>query len=596
MSRFDTLCRVVRRTMPIATVLAASTAGAADWAYDPALAKAPPEVQSATVELLAKPVAAGNAVLRVRFVDRRRQTTLVIQGGAGPAPLRDDGVAPDDKAGDGSYAGWVGINPDQLRREQLRRVALAQRVKTVPVFKLREFRGLADFRPSPATALVPGVAQAIDKFNGVPITVDPARELLVRHTLVVEDPARTWDPCTGVGTPMGAWTFGRLMTEMANQPVTGIDPSDFVENWVRQFMDVHTINTFNVWPRPGAQDLIDLWPKLPDGRLDLAQSPFRLLAIVNRQDLRGNLVYGGSGDAGEARLVFGAVKCSGINDGKLTFGSQSVLQFTVIFEYGVPRSSCPEIRSWAQQWHALGTMVIGSAAYNAALQAITDQFTLRDANSAKLPNRSAINQVRTNEFALASAPVDALWDLRESKLVPGGLGSGQLRLATVAQTPDASMRVGAGALRLRDFINGHEADLLAGTHIVPLSYPAGTPFRGGQAEPGAGTAWTTAGILNTEARQKFSIATCNGCHTLETDTRFLHIAPRATGAESQLSDFLTGAGMPKTDPVSGVPRSFNELLDRQMKLDATASMTCFKVAELAPHELFFVPLPPAFAH
>ena len=46
--------------------------------------------------------------------------------------------------------------------------------------------------------------------------------------------------------------------------------------------------------------ILDNWPRTPDGKLDLAQPPLRLQAIVNRFDLR-NLA---AGDAGEGRFVF----------------------------------------------------------------------------------------------------------------------------------------------------------------------------------------------------------------------------------------------------------------------------------------------------
>jgi hypothetical protein len=43
----------------------------------------------------------------------------------------------------------------------------------------------------------------------------------------------------------------------------------------------------------------------PHAPLNLAKAPFRLLAIVNRIDLRDNFAYGGGGgSAGEARFVF----------------------------------------------------------------------------------------------------------------------------------------------------------------------------------------------------------------------------------------------------------------------------------------------------
>ena len=59
--------------------------------------------------------------------------------------------------------------------------------------------------------------------------------------------------------------------------------------------------------------------------------------------------------------------------------------------------------------------------------------------------------------------------------------------------------------------------------------------------------------------------------------------------------------MPKHDPVTGVDRTFHELLDRQEKLEATASMLCIKAPELIEEpfpidEFFFVPHEPALPH
>ena len=79
----------------------------------------------------------------------------------------------------------------------------ADKVKTVPVFDLRELRGFVPFRPSPIDRLKPGIPHPLDDFRGVPFKTDSARELLIRDPLVVEDPARTYDVCSGTGTPMG---------------------------------------------------------------------------------------------------------------------------------------------------------------------------------------------------------------------------------------------------------------------------------------------------------------------------------------------------------------------------------------------------------
>ena len=154
---------------------------------------------------------------------------------------------------------------------------------------------------------------------------------------------------------------------------------------------------------------------------------------------------------------------------------------------------------------------------------------------------------------------------------------------------------------MRDFINDNNFAILTGAHTVPLSYPDDEPFLGGAIEPGAGFDWLNSDplkstLINIHARHEFAKATCNGCHTIETSTSFVHIANRDPGEESKLSDFLTGADMPKMEPGTGDPITFHELLDRQMKLDATANMTCGAVGDFALEEMFMPHLPPAFVH
>src|ERR1043165_3234144 len=94
--------------------------------------------------------------------------------------------------------------------------------------------------------------------------------------------------------------------------------------------------------------------------------------------------------AGEGRFVFGVMDTTACTP----------LPFTVILEYGVPRHTCSEIKAWAQQWLNLDVLTLGSSAYNAALETITEQVAHANAEPTK-PNGSAINQVRTDEIALS---------------------------------------------------------------------------------------------------------------------------------------------------------------------------------------------------
>ncbi len=362
------------------------------------------------------------------------------------------------------------------------------------------------------------------------------RSLMITDLSVVEDPARTFDVCKppgSQGTKMGKWTFGHLMTEMANQSQTGLDPVAFTRRWLRAWETPQSVNGFAV-------------------------APFRLLAIVNRVDLADNLVYGGSGSAGEARFVFGVL---GPNCTKL--------QFAVIFEYGVTASGCVGLKAWAQKWFDLGALTFG-ASYNQALEAITETFAKAAAAPAK-PNGSALNQLRTNEIALGVP-----WELREFRL--DSLEGGNLRQVTVKQTPDLGINP---TQRLVDYVNGNEALVVAEEHVVPLDFPLGTPFLGGNAPTDDKTFWNNPvppppTITNREARFHFSLNTCNGCHNPETRTPFTHVGPRAAGTPAALSCFLTGIGCDVPDPADGSPtRHFTDLDRRAQRLADLVGRNCF---------------------
>jgi len=470
-------------------------------------------------------------------------------------------------AGPGRFNAEIEFDFEAFAAEQQRRADLAKRGAMVPVFSGRSIITLQQIQfidPAlirEAARLNRPIIIPIGVLGGTPVTVDPSRELMITDLSVVEDPARTFDPCTNAGTPMGAWTFGKLMTDMANGT---IDPAKMVEDWLKQWTVNQTVNSFTVLNRTTGMNnlLLSTWKRSSNGELDLSQAPMRLLAIVNRIDLRQNTFYGG-GSAGEGRFVFGVLNPS----------SCSIQpQFTVILEYGVPRSGCFAIHAWAQQWHALGSIVLGTPGFNSALQAITDVFAGPNANPSK-PNGSALDQLRTNEVAL-SFP----WELREFHL---DAASHELLEATVKQTPDLSFD---NTATVTNYVNSNQAAILAGTSVVPDDFPAGTPFLGGNAPNGPPTVFWNGvpAVTSNDARQQFSLNTCNGCHGAETQTPFLQIHTRAAGSTAALSQFLLGNGTlatPNTiqvhDPV--VPatlRTFGDLLRRQQDLDSLLGTSC----------------------
>ncbi|RKI74124.1 hypothetical protein D7X55_03280 [Corallococcus sp. AB049A] len=589
-----------RKRLPFALLASSLAVGCGQPAPEPSESPAPsaPQVEAALGTALqalegdaARPVveslfaipqgAASKStatVFQLRLKDNRAENeafrggTLTMAEGTQQLTFRDDGQGGDAVAGDLLFTAsgtfdFVALQAQQQRIAQAQ--SQSQTQLTTAVFENRQL-----VRTVPVTALSTQfpVGQPVPiQPIGLASLVDPARSLIIRAPAVVNDVTRTYDPCTGAGNPNGKWTFNYLMTEMANQPFTGVAPTTFVREWLRQWEQPRTINGFVNPPRTSiAANLIGPWPKLASGELNLARSPFKLIAIVNRLDLAGSNPAYGSGSAGEGRFIFAAT--TGVGSSCYT------VPFLVILEYGVDKNGCTDIKAYAQQWQALSGMALGSATYNAALEALTEQFARRDLSPRK-PNRSSINQVRTNDEWLASP-----WELREFRLwnstinpnsfsttpppVPSMLSS-----HTVAQTPD---RIRQTTL-FPAYVNATAPAIVAGTYSVPL-LTSGT-FRAGRAVVTNPTAippfWSQPAsiIPNRQARHVFSLNTCDGCHGDELGTNFTHVS--WTGA---LSPFLSGA-LTVPDRADGTPvRTFNEVLARQTFLDQMANQSCLTSA------------------
>jgi len=557
-----------------------------------------------------------------------RSDFVVLGPDGNQTVLRDDGRGADDVAGDGLFTGVATVDEADLdERSSTDNTKRAESGGEVPVFEGRVLTGsepaagfdlngfnngsiveLSDpvetlsnvkvgqtaasavrliasdgdvVRAQAAAMVVPG----INAFqNQVLMITDPS---------VVADPSRTLDPCTGLGNTNGVWTFKHLMTEMANPAATGINPSAFVEGWLDHWLTAQTINSDGVPARTQMQSIIDQWRAASGGGdLDLAKAPVRLLAIVSRLDLattRG----GGSGygartgdflDAGEARFIFGVVLPPQYID-KGFFNAQPItgtnncrsLPFTVIFEYRVPRCECKGVRSWARQWVNLANLPFPSTTYNKALERITEQFAVANANPIR-PNGSAIGQVRTNEIALT--PPTFLWELREFQLTqkPWSL----LHETTVADTPNASFN---NSPTFSSWVLGpvlaaiNAGGINAPIPPVPLFFLT-APFLGGHA-PVPPNFWTgpgiNFGIVNENwARFRASLAACQSCHRQETLTPFVHVDPSSATLPATLSGFLTGiTNVP--DAASGAPlRDFDDLARRELDIKRKSRMLCLR--------------------
>ncbi len=440
------------------------------------------------------------------------------------------------------YFAAVDFDWDAFAREQQQRQESASSGKLIPVFEGHRLLRMEPMQFVDAEQ----IHEALQSHQSIRFTpqvlqgdasnIIPDHELMITNIGIVEDPARTWDPCTGTGTKMGAWTFGALMTAIANDdPSTHLVADQLVQNWLDLWTIQLNVNHFPVSARIGMLGVLRNWRLFAqdrNGNVDVSQAPFQLNAIVNRIDLTSP-----SNPAGELRFVLGYAPCpGGGREGQPT-------TFNAIIEYHVPVAEC----SWATQWHSLDA---SGPRFNQALQAITDQVVTTNASK-------NLNQVRTNENFTSNL---GIWEQRQFML-----SSGALQEVPVPQTPNGDTAAGrtdfnqqtctpntncmAGVLT--NYINTFQQQILNNNYTVLLNFPGPTsPFLGGSALNGPATQqlvyWQGNPPPNSnQARSIFSENTCNGCHGRETFVNFRQVenrqaGPPSTSVPSVLSAFLVG--------------------------------------------------------
>ena len=382
-------------------------------------------------------------------------------------------------------------------------------------------------------------ASAEDCTFHTPTDIVTTKELMITDLSVVNDIRANGN---------GPWSFGGLMSAMAPRRE---DAGAFVKGWLKTWMTSTSINGFPLEARPDIEKVIiapwmkrDRAKSFDSWQVNLANAPFRLLAIVYRPDLGIITPDNNIGDAGEGRFVFTALD---LRNGR-SIDAADPLPFTVIFEYGLKASDRAGVKAWAEKWHALGALPFGPD-YNTRLQAITDIFSGRGGDASK-PNGNALNQLRTDEAALAYP-----WQLREFHID----ATGALVNVEVKNTPDRSVL--DHPQELSAFIRAHPDD------DIP------SKFIGGKADIDSNTfEWPAMELNNNNFRHNFAMRTCNGCHGAETGPKqdagketFRQIGGRKRNAEATLSAFLTGTPAMLQDP-TGKIQTFCDLKIRQKAL------------------------------
>jgi hypothetical protein len=358
-----------------------------------------------------------------------------------------------------------------------------------------------------------------------PVPIDYQRSLLVMEASVVAPHLSAGACKTEPAFP--DWSFKSLMRGIAG-PHT--DPKQFILDWLKLFNEDQVLpNKTGAKARPAIDKLLAApWRK----NFDDAHVPFRLLAIVNRMDLRKSPLLVGE-NAGEIHFVFGAIDV-GSNDCK-------ALPMTVILEYGVRVDSLQGLRDMADRWIGLSALDPATDAYKNELHELLGKALSPRPDSK--PNGSPLDQIRTNE-ALDDAPQS---EMREFRLAGEPKGRASLAEDYVTLTPRDELKTDPQlAASLKDFITGIAADIRREDYWVPQFFPGamGKPLLGATAlSPLPGTehaspVWPGPSNL----APVFSGNTCSGCHGADHLPKgvFVHIDPLLDPVHpyDHISDYL----------------------------------------------------------
>lgn len=282
--------------------------------------------------------------------------------------------------------------------------------------------------------------------------------------------------------------FSKIIETLTN------DKDQFIKNWIKQWKRSE-LNGYRLTPRDSNQ-ILRKWPKKQDGSFDFSKAPFRLLAIVNRMDLKSQ-----KDPYGEFRLVYCFYDPVTLNPE----------EFTVIFEFKIPRTPNRNYAYWKKQFKDLSSLDFG-VDFNLKLNSIYNQIV----------SKKGLNQVRTNDFYL-----DFKWELREFRL-----NNGFLKQTITAQTPDLTHNTSS---EFQTWIGNNQVRIKNMDYIIPDKFLGASSVMDSEE-----FRWDFDLQFPEIIRKNLSVNTCNGCHGGETQTEFTHIKPRRRGVNSYISHFLHG--------------------------------------------------------
>jgi hypothetical protein len=404
------------------------------------------------------------------------------------------------------------------------------------------------------------------------LTTTATQSLVITDLQVTRNTTRTQDPCNAAaGAENKVWTIGHLLKREAEK--NGLNPETYATNWINAWSGTVTINGQTVPPLIGPS-VRTWWQRFAGGgtALPLHKAPFYLLAIVSRLDLRKHRPNG-EPLGGEVRFVFGVLAANEVNPPCPTLSSDGVS--TLIFEYSPAKTDENQVQDFGRRWLDLSTLT--GSAYRSALQTLTEEVV----------NSGRLLRIRTNE-----SPGNGEWTLGEFE--PNATTK-YMQRSTIKQSPTMAL-AGGTSQQLSDWIWQNRSELSANafdfeigsqgnnqpiaSYWVPNTFPGTSTFFRGSLNllPGNPPQFWTGPVptgTNSEeqawdwpnARFRFSVGTCRGCHGQDAGANLFHIQPTTPGEPPVLSRFLNGENEEFVDPANpDFRRVFNEMYRRETDL------------------------------
>ncbi|PTL80231.1 hypothetical protein DAT35_29985 [Vitiosangium sp. GDMCC 1.1324] len=472
--------------------------------------------------------------------------------------------------------------------------------------------------------------------NGtVSITLDntlPAPTLVNDRSLLITRQA-------GYSSVKPLFTLGRLLKDNGNfinyricQDRPGDPPKD-LSSFVRSPFQggARDVDEHNAWTQVKVGTIPTIRNTFQEKILtpwaaDDEDGPFRLLAVVNRLDIAGDVDSRGGGQLaggerrwfGEARLVFGLNQdVNGSTPYPMTLilefrlpalkettaGSSTTYEIDTHFDYVTGPAGNDAWRDgrarWARLWQELSRYPHTDANYKALLLKMVKLFAtgdnllaLRTGERVYDPTTGAF----TNEFEYREFYLNDQWNLATRKLrrepILCAQGSTTLKNRIVeewnAPANDFHFTFMLGERKLEQ-AEVDELSGLCGNNQYPS--PEGLPYGQDLKSGGYGlrakftrftssTVWRMSNLGETK-RHKAAAATCSGCHATETgNSTVFHISPRLAGEDAQVSAFLTG---PVTVNPNGTLYTLNEMADRGTRLANFAARYDYSLDYPASH-------------